>query len=365
MDRVSAANYITVGGKRQFQDINPGAGVLNGTELAAEWHNGAQESICLAQEASGQVSTDADNMLLTKSILAFGAGSVTNVTASGALTALEAGTVLLNAAGGNVAITLPAANGLGGYPIRFRLVRTDTSGNTVNVTPAAGNVLGYGGTPPANFSVAVGEMIEIASDGNNTWVCVDDSMKGQRRYVITAGSGTWVVPFTASSVVLRAFGGGGGGGGSASGNAGGGGGGGGFCEVQEAVQPGQVFSYAIGAAGTGGTTGNPGTAGTATTIGPLTAGGGNPGTSTAGSYGGGSGGVATGGVLNLDGGEGNGGGAPGIPRGGACPRGGDGGAASNGLPTAGMYPGGGGGGYGTGGASTGAPGAAGMVEIIY
>lgn len=368
MDRVSAANYTTVGGKRQFQDINPGGGVLNGTELAALWHNGTQESICLAQEASGQASTDSDNTLLTKTILGFGAGFVTTVTSSQTLTWQQAaGLVLVNAASGNININLPAANSMGAYPIRTRFYRID--GNTANViavAPASGNALGYGGTPPANFEIAVGEMIEVCSDGDNTWICVDDSMKGQRRTILTVGTGTFTVPFNTLSMVYQLWGGGGGGGGSVSGDAGGGGGGGGYCETQAWVMPGEQLAYSVGAGGAGGASGQPGTAGGTTTIGSLSATGGSGGLSTAGSYAGAAGGIGSGGTLNLSGGEGNGGGAsPAMPRGGAAQRGGDGGAASNGVPTAGIFPGGGGGGYGVGASTSGAAGANGLIVLMW
>lgn len=67
MDRVSAPNYVTVGGKRLFVDRNLGTNTP-GTGLNATWHIGVQESIILTVEAAGLTPTDADNTQLHQAI---------------------------------------------------------------------------------------------------------------------------------------------------------------------------------------------------------------------------------------------------------------------------------------------------------
>src|SRR6202012_4147291 len=68
MDRVSAANYATVGGKRQFQDLNLGANTA-GTSFEQVWFNGVQEEIVGTIEYAGETPTDADWTQLRQAII--------------------------------------------------------------------------------------------------------------------------------------------------------------------------------------------------------------------------------------------------------------------------------------------------------
>jgi hypothetical protein len=67
MDRISGANYTTVGGLRMWQDRNQAAGIF-GTFGNALWFNGAQESILAPVASAGLVPTDADNTQLLQAI---------------------------------------------------------------------------------------------------------------------------------------------------------------------------------------------------------------------------------------------------------------------------------------------------------
>jgi hypothetical protein len=146
MDRISAPNYITVGGKRQFQDRNLTAGTP-GTGNNALFMTGAQESILAPVEGTGQVATDADNTQLFRAIKRVSGGNITFVAASGTLAPDEAGLVFVNAAGGAIVLTLPLAASAGGTPMKFQFVRTDTSANSVTAIYQAGDTNIMGGTP--------------------------------------------------------------------------------------------------------------------------------------------------------------------------------------------------------------------------
>lgn len=80
--------------------------------------------------------------VLTKALKALFGGNVTTVNFAAspfALTADHAGMVLVDAAGGNVVINLPAANVLAGLSYQFR--RVDASANTVTVNRAGADLI--------------------------------------------------------------------------------------------------------------------------------------------------------------------------------------------------------------------------------
>ena len=371
MDRVSAANYVTVGGKRMFQDINPGAGILNGTELAATWHNGAQESICLAQEAVGQVSSDADNTQLTKAIAALGGGNVTSVTASGALLGLQAGLVLVSAAGGNVAVTLPAANSLGGYPIRFSFVRTDSTANTVTITAAGTDTIEPAGTGSITLSGA-NDAAQLASNGIGQWVMPGAATRVQQVFVNTAGTSNVVVPPGFSRARLKSWGGGGAGGGSGATYGGAGGCGGNSAEEIATGIGGATLAVTVGAGGAPGASGggNGGAGGASSVaIGGTTlvlangGNGGEGGTAGGATPAGGTPGAAGVGTVQMT--AGHGAGAAGGSGSSAAGGGGSGGGGPNGGASTPGSPGGGGAGSGGGTAQAGSAGGVGGVLIEF
>lgn len=94
-------------------------------------------------------------------------GNVTTVSATGPLTASNAGLVLISAASGNVNITMPAVSSENGIPLPFCFVRTDNSVNTVTLTAAGGNTFWPSGA--STFSVSALTSYEFSGDGSSAW----------------------------------------------------------------------------------------------------------------------------------------------------------------------------------------------------
>jgi hypothetical protein len=186
MDRISAANYATVGGLRMFQDPNLGANT-EGTGLNALWHTGAQESILASVEGTGQVPTDADNTQLFKAIKRLAGGNLAVIVASRALTPDNAGLVIVSAAAGAIALELPLAGSAGWTPLKFIFVRVDNTANAVTVTFQGGDTNILGGTtpfvvPPAGAAPGI---LTVVGDGyGNHWASLTPSLG----YALLAGS---------------------------------------------------------------------------------------------------------------------------------------------------------------------------------
>lgn len=157
MDRISAANYATVGGKRVFQDLNLAAN-QPGTELPAVWHTGAQESIILPVEAAGLVPTDADNTQLLQAIFALPGKNVQVFSASGTFvvpaSVRKVSVVVVGGGSGssgcNASCFAGACGAGGGWAIKIVAV---TPGQQIAVTvgpagagSAAAIISGVGGT---------------------------------------------------------------------------------------------------------------------------------------------------------------------------------------------------------------------------
>lgn len=196
MDRISAPNYATnAAGKRVFQDTNLSAGIT-GTELAAQWHTDVQETLILPVEGVGRTPTEGDNTQLFALMQDLAGASVTTVTATGALTALQAGLVLVNAASGNITITLPAASALAGTiggvaqlsRVAFSVVRTDTSANAVTIQRAGADTLQGGLT---SLPLLVGQSLDLKSDCAAVWY-----------YAVLAGATTKVLVKAAAYTVV-------------------------------------------------------------------------------------------------------------------------------------------------------------------
>ena len=75
--------------------------------------------------------------------------------------------VLVNAGSNSVTITLPAANALGGRPIQYNFIRTDSSANTVTVQRAGSDTIE--GSSSSSITLAVGERLLMQSDGASVW----------------------------------------------------------------------------------------------------------------------------------------------------------------------------------------------------
>src|SRR5580658_9760228 len=121
MDRFSGANYTLgpvsfpltlVNGAtiRTFRDLNLGTNTA-GSFPNALWFTGEQESLLAPVTAIGLTPTDTDNTQLLQAIRTIGANYLTIISATpgSALTVAEAGTIQVNAAGGNITIELPAS----------------------------------------------------------------------------------------------------------------------------------------------------------------------------------------------------------------------------------------------------------------
>ena len=246
---------------------------------------------------------------------------------------------------GDMDITLPsppASGYLDHRIVAFALDKADhpTSGaqNVVNSPP--GNAYGWaiqviegssqGSTPPPPAgSLTLAIVRRTAGTGSIAQAAINDvrvvarseSINKGAQWDVVTSSRSWVKPFGAKSVWVRAVGGGGGGGGakahtSADNNyegVGGGGGGGGYAEewYDDVSLWGPTVTVTVGGGGAGGSSaGGQGATGGQTKFGTLlTCNGGVGGygavATNVGSYhGGGNGGVGSGGTVNIDGADG-------------------------------------------------------------
>lgn len=358
MDRVDAANHVVLSGKRKFADKNLGTNTP-GTNLGEKWHNGVQESVVLAVEEFGLVPSHADDTQLLAAIKMASGNAQRSVTSNTTLVAADAGMITASASGGNVTLTLPAANAANGRPLTFIFARTDNSANTLTVTKAGGDSLLPGtllttGIPP--FGILI-----LRSDGSAAWYFLT---KPAGRQIFTS-SGAFTVPVGVSVFEVEVWGGGGGSSASSGpGNFTNGGGGGGYAwERIGGIAPGVVITVTVGAGGTASASGVTGGTGGTSSFGPYcSATGGAGGSVTIGN--GSASGTGVGSDLNLAGGSGAGA-IPGVNagNGGNGANGGAGGWGGQSVSNAGAMPGGGAGGAGAG--LVGSAGAPGLVIVRW
>jgi hypothetical protein len=380
VDRVSAANYATISGRRYWQNENLAAGI-DGTEEDQVWFNGVQESVILPVEAVGIAPSDADNTQLWQVIKRMSGGFVASIGA-GSVTLVQgsAGLLLVSAASGNVSVTLPPANALCGSlygvsavnPIPLRIVRTDTNtSNTVTIYPSGSDTLAPGGQ--TSYAMTAGEAMRIESDAVSAWYQISSSVAGKRRLIVSS-SQNWTVPAWVLRIKGKAVGGGGGGAAcNPSGStfqSGGGGGAGGVAEGEFSVTPGQSIPITIAGGGAGGNASSsyPGSNGGTTSIGTFMSATGGSGAnwSTASSSAGGNGGLNIGGDISQNGNfgsDGQNGAQLSAGNGASGPFGGSGRAGAGGGASAGSPGGGGGGAYSSTG--NGGSGGAGLAELEY
>lgn len=352
-----------------FTGGNPGAG-QPATVPGYEWFNGVQEELLAVILRGGITASNADLAQVRKSLDRLFGGGVATYAANTTLTVDDAGLVLVNASGGARTITLPAANALGGRPIRYQIQKTDSTANTITVQRAGTDTIE--GVASVVLSLQWSNVV-LVSDGVSAWVALR-AATGTYRQVFSA-SGTFVVPLGVTRVRAQVWGGGGGGGGaanSASGFAGTGGGAGGYADRRRIdVTPGQSITVTIGAGGLAGPAGGSGGPGGSSSFGAFcsaTGGAGGAHQSPAGTTQT-TPGTGTGGDFNVTGQAGlqvlpNGSTAYG-GQGGSAPCGGMGGSISIGAAGAGSAPGGGGGGGGGTGSAPGAAGAPGLVIVEW
>lgn len=179
MQRVSRASAVAslpappAGGTPGFfTGGNPGAG-QPATVPGYEWFNAVQEELLAVILRGGLTASNADLAQVRKSLDRLFGGGLASVSANTTLTVDDAGLVLVSASGGARTITLPAANALGGRPIRFEIEKTDSSANAVTVQRAGTDTI-EGGTSV----VLSGQWasLTLVSDGAGSWVLLRPSL---------------------------------------------------------------------------------------------------------------------------------------------------------------------------------------------
>lgn len=148
---------------------NPGTGTPS-TKPGAYWYHMITEEMRAVIAAAGIAATQSDLTQMSQALRRVAGGNVTTVNFAASpfqLTADHAGMVLVDAAGGNVVINLPAANVLTGLPYAFR--RTDASVNTVTVNRAGADTIDEGGV---SFSLTSKAIQQVRSNGVTTWSTV-------------------------------------------------------------------------------------------------------------------------------------------------------------------------------------------------
>ncbi|MGZ8362314.1 MAG: hypothetical protein ACXW3D_00510 [Caulobacteraceae bacterium] len=136
IDQLFKALDLFGAGKHGFQDGDPANGIA-ATKFNASFWNNIQEELARIVEASGAALDGANySQVLTALKQIFG-GAVNVKTATGALTYADAGTVFVDAAAGNITLTIPAAD----RDQAFRFSRIDATANTVTVQRAGADVV--------------------------------------------------------------------------------------------------------------------------------------------------------------------------------------------------------------------------------
>lgn len=173
MDRFSGMNSTTISGRRTFRDLNLSTNTA-GSLMNAQIFAGIQESIIAPIEGAGiapaDVAIGAQDLQLLQAIKRIAGANTLVVTSTpaSALTADNAGLVLVDATSANITITLPLANAANGMPLQFEIVRMDTTTRIVSVALSGSNTLVTWGTPP--LSLGARFSLSLMSDGISKWV---------------------------------------------------------------------------------------------------------------------------------------------------------------------------------------------------
>lgn len=151
-----------------FTGGNPGGGTP-ATTPGFEWFNGVQEELIGLILRGGITASNADLAQVRKSLDRLFGGGLGSFSANTTLGVDDAGLVLVNAASGARTITLPAANALGGRPIRYQIEKTDSTANTVTVQRAGADTI-----EGATSVVLSGQWasVTLVSDGVGAWVAL-------------------------------------------------------------------------------------------------------------------------------------------------------------------------------------------------
>lgn len=162
-------------GKHGFSAGNPIGGVL-ATLLSNTWCDGVQQETINVIEAAGLVPNGATLTQVKQAVKRLFGGNVRTITAAGptALTADDAGLVMIDATANNVAITLPAVNVVTGAPIFFQFIRLDATANTATVSRAGADTFSGGAT---SFTLSgLNDYRSVAGDSVSKWFLTGGSV---------------------------------------------------------------------------------------------------------------------------------------------------------------------------------------------
>lgn len=172
MDRINTATKavdLYGAGKNGFKNSNASLGT-SATDFNAEWPNGVQEELLGLIEGAGIVAALATLNQVRQGVKRLAGANVRTITAAGptALTADDAGLIVVDATANAVTITLPAANLVTGVPLAFEFVRADASANAVTINRAGADTFIGGATSMA--LVGRRDQRVIRSDATSKWV---------------------------------------------------------------------------------------------------------------------------------------------------------------------------------------------------
>jgi hypothetical protein len=149
-----------------FTGGNPALG-QGATVPGYEWFNAVQEELISVIAGAGLTPNGADLAQLRKAMDRAYAGNQNFYVGNVTLTPDQAGLVYVDAGSGPRVITLPLANSCNGKPIRFFIVKTEGSANTITIQPSGGDTIDIG-TPNVSFNFG-GENVELISNGVTGW----------------------------------------------------------------------------------------------------------------------------------------------------------------------------------------------------
>lgn len=162
-------------GKHGFSAGNPAGGVL-ATLLSNSWCDGVQQELINVIEGAGIAPNGAVLNQVKQAVKRLFGGNVRTITAAGptALTADDAGLVMIDATANNVAITLPAVNVVTGAPIFFQFIRLDATANTVTVSRAGADTFSGGAT---SFTLSgLNDYRSVGGDSVSKWFLTGGSV---------------------------------------------------------------------------------------------------------------------------------------------------------------------------------------------
>ncbi|HVE20663.1 MAG TPA: hypothetical protein VNC39_01690 [Acidocella sp.] len=217
MDAIIAPNTVPLSeadgppatGTPQYA-VNGVPGSTVPTQFPAYHYNGIVQEILALQGGAGLTNNRQALNQVLQAVKRFAGGNVTTVTASATLTADNAGLVLVNAADSNITITMPAAASANGIPLSFKIIRTDTSANTVTYALAENDTILPTGSTGGSIGNGLGA--DLIGDGISHWW-----QPGSGRLISVEtfnASGVYNAPPGTKFVIVNAKGGGSAGGGA-------------------------------------------------------------------------------------------------------------------------------------------------------